>query len=199
MSRAPARVGMFGGAFDPPHRAHVAMAQAALEQLALDRLLVLPTGSAYHKSRTLTPAGHRLAMARLAFAPLPGVVVDDRELQRAGPTYSIDTLRELQAEHPGAELYLVLGEDQAAGFTRWRAWQDVARLAVLCVAARGSGEGVAQLQALPGVRVVVLRLPQMPESATDIRARLAAGRDITDLVAPPVASYIASQHLYEPT
>jgi nicotinate-nucleotide adenylyltransferase len=70
---------------------------------------------------------------------------------------------------------------------------------VLCVAARGSGEGVAQLQALPGVRVVVLRLPQMPESATDIRARLAAGRDITDLVAPPVASYIASQHLYEPT
>lgn len=188
---------MFGGAFDPPHRAHVALARAAVAQLGLDRLFVLPTGQAWHKARTLTPGAHRLAMARLAFADLPPALVDDRELRRAGPTYSVDTLRELHAEHPQAQLYLLMGEDQAAGFAGWQAWQEVARLAVLCVAGRGNGDGVAALRALPGVRVQPLQWAAMPESATDIRARLTAGQDITELVGPAVASYIESHHLYQ--
>jgi nicotinate-nucleotide adenylyltransferase len=188
---------MFGGAFDPPHRAHVALARAAVQQLALDRLYVFPTGNAWHKSRTLSPASDRLAMARLAFASVPAVQVDDREVRRTGATYSVETLRELQAQHPGAQLHLFMGEDQAAGFTRWHGWQEIARRAVLCVAGRGTGEGVAQLRALPGVRVELLQLPQMPESATEIRARLTGGQDITDLVEPAVASYIESHSLYK--
>jgi nicotinate-nucleotide adenylyltransferase len=199
LSRQLARVGMFGGAFDPPHRAHVALARAALQQLALQRLYVFPTGDAWHKPRTLSPAQDRLAMTRLAFADLEGVEVDDRELRRAGATYSIDTLHELQAEHPGAQLFLLIGEDQAAGFTRWHAWQEIVRLAVLCVAARGTGEGLAQLQALPGARVQVLQWPQMPESATDIRARLTQGQDMAEVVGPAIASYIESHHLYRST
>lgn len=199
MTVAPARVGMFGGSFDPPHRAHVALARAGIDQLGLDRLFVLPTGDAWHKTRQLTPASHRLQMARLAFAGMPKVQVDDRELRRSGPTYSVDTLRELQAEDPGALLHLLIGEDQAAGFTRWHAWEEVARLAVLCVAGRGTGAGLDALRALPGVRVEVLQLPTMPESATDIRNRLTMGQDITDLVEPAVASYIESHHLYQPT
>ena len=199
MTPAGLRVGMFGGAFDPPHRAHVALAQAALQQLALDVLYVFPTGDAWHKARVLTPAQHRLAMTRLAFASLPGARVDDRELRRSGPTYSIDTLHELQREHPGAELFLLMGEDQASGFDRWRAWDEIARIATLVVAARGDGAGLARLRELPGVRLAALALPQMPESATDIRARLTAGQDIADLVAPAVASYIASHHLYSST
>ncbi|HEY0825178.1 MAG TPA: nicotinate (nicotinamide) nucleotide adenylyltransferase [Ramlibacter sp.] len=198
MSHAGERVGMFGGAFDPPHRAHVALARAAIGQLGLDRLYVFPTGDAWHKARTLSPAAHRLAMARLAFSALPQVRVDDRELRRTGPTYSVDTLRELHAGHPGAQLHLLMGEDQAASFTTWRDWQEIARLAVLCVAGRGSGEGVAALRALPGVRVEAIAMPQMPESATEIRARLTAGQDITELVEPAVASYIESHHLYQP-
>jgi nicotinate-nucleotide adenylyltransferase len=190
---------MFGGAFDPPHRAHVALARAALDQLALDVLHILPTGDAWHKTRTLTAAQHRLAMARLAFAGVAGTQVDDRELRRPGPTYSLDTLRELQSEHPQAQLYLLMGDDQAAGFTRWHAWEEVARLAVLAVAGRGTGEGVAALHSLPGVRLQALQLPRMPESATDIRTRLTAGQDITDLVEPAVASYIESHHLYQLT
>jgi nicotinate-nucleotide adenylyltransferase len=190
---------MFGGAFDPPHRAHVALARAAIGQLKLDRLFVFPTGTAWHKARTLSSAQDRLAMTRLAFAELPAVQVDDRELRRTGATYSVDTLRELQAEHPGAQLYLLMGEDQAAGFSGWHAWQDIARRAVLCVAGRGSGEGVEHLRALPGARVEVLQLPQMPESATEIRARLTAGQDSADLVEPAVASYIESHHLYRTT
>ena len=199
MNHALRRVGMFGGAFDPPHRAHVALARAAIAQLALDRLHVFPTGDAWHKARTLTAAEHRLALARLAFAPVAGAHVDDREVRRSGPTYSVDTLRELQAEHPAAQLYLLMGEDQAAGFTRWHAWEEVARLAVLCVAGRGTGEGVQALRALPGVRVQALQLPAMPESATEIRNRLTMGQDIADLVEPAVASYIDSHHLYRTT
>ena len=190
---------MFGGAFDPPHRAHVALAEGAVRQLGLDALHVVPTGNAWHKPRGLTAAEHRLAMARLAFAAVPAAVVDDRELHRSGPTYSIDTLHELQAEHPGAQLVLLMGEDQAAGFASWRAWPEIARLAILGVAARGEDSaGIAALRALPGVRVEALRLPRMPESATAIRARLTAGQDITPLVDPAVASYIARHHLYSP-
>jgi nicotinate-nucleotide adenylyltransferase len=199
LNDAVRRVGMFGGAFDPPHRAHAALASAAIEQFALDQLFIFPTGDAWHKARRLTPAGHRLQMARLAFAPLGRARVDDRELRRSGPTYSVDTLRELQAEHPQAQLHLLMGEDQAAGFTRWHAWEEVARLAVLCVAGRGTGAGVDALRALPGVRVEVLQLPAMPVSATDIRHRLTTGQDIADLVEPAVASYIESHHLYQST
>jgi len=199
LKESPGRVGMFGGAFDPPHRAHVALARAAVEQLGLDRLCVLPTGDAWHKARTLSSAQDRLAMTRLAFADVAAVQVDDRELRRSGPTYSVDTLRELHAEHPAATLHLVMGEDQAAGFTRWKAWQEVARLAVLCVAGRGDGEGLATLRALPGVRVELLQLPPMPVSATDIRARLAGGQDVGELVGPAVAGYIESHHLYKNT
>jgi nicotinate-nucleotide adenylyltransferase len=190
---------MFGGAFDPPHRAHSALARAAVAQLRLDRLYVFPTGDAWHKARALTPAEHRLAMAKLAFEAIPDVRVDERELRRTGPTYSVDTLRELQAEHPAARLFLLMGEDQAASFTRWQAWQDIAQLATLAVVGRGPGEGISALSALPGVRVERLQLPQMPESATDIRARLTAGQDISALVEPAVARYIASHHLYPST
>jgi nicotinate-nucleotide adenylyltransferase len=108
-------VGVFGGAFDPPHIAHIALAQAALEQLQLDELRVVPTGQAWHKSRTLTPAVHRLEMTRLAFAAMDRVVVDARETLRSGPSFTVDTLAELSSELPAARLFLVIGEDQAAG------------------------------------------------------------------------------------
>ncbi|RZI77063.1 MAG: nicotinate-nicotinamide nucleotide adenylyltransferase, partial [Rubrivivax sp.] len=87
---------MFGGAFDPPHRAHRALAETALDQLDLDVLHILPTGQAWHKSRTLTPARDRVAMCQLAFGDLPRLVLDEREIHREGPSYTADTLSELQ-------------------------------------------------------------------------------------------------------
>jgi nicotinate-nucleotide adenylyltransferase len=187
---------VFGGAFDPPHVAHVALARAALEQLRLDELRIFPTGDAWHKERTLTAPAHRLAMARIAFSELPRTVIDDRELRRVGPTYTVDTLRELQAEHPRAELFLVMGEDQASSFERWREWQAILGMAVLCVASRPHAMRTQGPSPSWPERVMPISLPAMPESATEVRARLIQERDVTGLVPSGVASYIESQHLY---
>lgn len=195
------RLGVFGGAFDPPHVAHVALAQAAVEQLQLDELRIFPTGQAWHKSQALTAPEHRLALAEVAFGDLPRTVIDDRELHRPGPTYTIDTLRELKAEHPGAQLFLVMGEDQAISLTRWREWEAIVQLAIICVAGRPSAQAHAGLPP-PGLpaqaELRLLRLPSMPESATEVRGRVAQGQGIAHLVPPGVASYIELHHLYQP-
>jgi nicotinate-nucleotide adenylyltransferase len=125
------RLGFYGGAFDPPHNAHVALARAAVDQLGLDELRIFPTGQAWHRSGSPAAAAHRLAMAKLAFDGLPKTSVDDREIRRSGPTYTVDTLRELRREIPGAGLFLVMGEDQARAFTTWREWAEIARIAAL--------------------------------------------------------------------
>ena len=200
MSIAPRRLGMFGGAFDPPHRAHVALAQAAVAQFALDELRVFPTGQAWHRAHELTLAEHRLAMARIAFAGLPHVVVDDHELRRPGPTYTVDTLRELRAGDPAAQLFLVMGEDQASVLTRWHEWRSIVEMATLLIASRTGPEGDAPPfgAALPaGARFFRLQLPSMPESASAVRERLAGGEGIAHLVPEGVARYIDHNHLYQ--
>jgi len=196
------RLGMFGGAFDPPHLAHVALAKAALTQLGLDELRVFPTGQAWHKARELTAGPHRLAMAELAFGEDRRAVVDDRELRRNGPTYTVDTLRELRAEHPGAELLLIIGADQAESLHSWRESARILELATLAVAARARPDPdvpAFDTSTLPGGRWVEVELPPMPVSATQIRARVAAGQPIDHLVPAAVASYIARHHLYAST
>lgn len=199
------RIGVFGGAFDPPHNAHVALAEAALAQLDLTELHVIPTGQAWHKSRTLTPKEDRLAMAQLAFGNLQGkVVIDSREVLRDGPTYTLDTLHELQKEQPGAQLVLVMGADQAAALPTWHGWQDILGIAIVSVAYRALSTGDVtrfdpkQLPGLPvGARFEALELPAaMDTSATDIRRRVASGVDISSLVPPTVARYIDQHHLY---
>jgi len=203
LTPAPRRLGVFGGAFDPPHVAHVALARAALDQLQLDELLVFPTGQAWHKARDLTAPAHRLALAEIAFGSLPRTRVDNRELLRQGPTYTVDTLRELRAEYPQAQLFLLMGEDQAIALTRWREWEAILAMSTLAIAARGAAAGGGH-DATPGpvlperARWQLLRLPAMPDSATAVRAEVAQGRDIGHLVPPGVASYIDRHHLYQP-
>lgn len=197
---APARIGVFGGAFDPPHRAHRALAEAALAQLQLDQLRIIPTGQAWHKTRTLTAAAHRLAMVERTFADLPGVCVDTREIARHGPSYTVDTLSSLHAEYPDAQLFLLMGEDQAHALTTWHQWQALPRLATICVAARGDFTGARiDLNAeLPdSLKVMHLSMPTVDLSATTVRERFASGQDIAALVTEPVARYIADHHLYQ--
>lgn len=193
------RVGVFGGAFDPPHAAHGALARAAVANLQLDELRIVPTGNAWHKVRPLSAAHHRLAMAQLAFSGVPKVVVDPRETLRQGPSYTVDTLRELQAEQPQAALFLIIGEDQARALPSWREWQTVMQIATICVAQRAEQTGGNAQLSLPepfASRFTRLALPDMPHSATEIRARVAAHEDIAALVIAPVARYIDDHHLY---
>lgn len=200
MSVAPKRLGILGGAFDPPHLAHRALAEAAISQLDLDELRVLPTGQAWHKTRPLTPAEHRLAMAQLAFSGVPGLVLDDREIRRPGPSYTLDTLRELQAEQPDAELFLVMGQDQADVLPTWRDWQEIVRLAIICVADRDGLTGKETKYVPPAemtARFHKLHMPAMDISATGIRSRIAAHQGVPPLVSELVARYIDHHHLYQ--
>ena len=197
----PQKVGLFGGAFDPPHRTHVAVAQAAVEQLHLDVLHVVPTGHAWHKQRPLTAAQHRLEMCRLAFADVNRAMVDDRETRRSGPTYTIDTLQELQAQYPAAQLYLIMGEDQAKALASWHRADDLGRAAIICVASRAGADAAASpadvSHPLHGSPLQRLQLPPSPLNATEIRELLARGHSVAPLVFESVARYIDQHHLYQ--
>lgn len=203
-----AKIGIFGGAFDPPHNAHVALAQVAMDALELDALHIIPTGSAWHKTRTLTAAEHRLAMAQLAFGSLPGVLVDDREIKRAGPTFTIDTLRGLQLEFRGAQFYLIMGADQFAAFQQWHQWQEIIKTATICIAARAridSSTARFDVYNEQQSRLVELPMPAMAVSATQIRQLLAGTPNVglgenqvlADLLPATVARYIAQHQLYQ--
>jgi nicotinate-nucleotide adenylyltransferase len=206
MALSAPRVGVFGGAFDPPHNAHVALVRSALAQLGLAELRIFPTGQAWHKARGLSGAAHRLAMARLAFEGLDRVVVDEREILRPGPTYTLDTLRELRAEQPAVQLVLIVGADQALSLPRWHGWEAIASTAIISVADRAvpAGSRVSfdpgMLAPLPpGARFEPLQIPPMDTSATDVRTRAARGEDLIGLVPAAVARYIDKHHLYRST
>ena len=172
------RLGIFGGSFDPPHIAHIAVAKLAIEQFHLNELRIIPTGDAWHKARTLTPSPHRLAMTRLAFADVAQATVDPREIDRKGATYTFDTLQELQAEQPETDFYLFIGADQANTFKTWHRWQEILDLSTVVVADRPiEGQGSMASQWLNAVSPDVQRLdmPSLNVSATEIRAHVAHG------------------------
>ncbi len=204
-------LGLYGGAFDPPHLAHVAMARAFVAQCGLQRLFVMPTGEAWHKPTRLSPTHHRLAMAQLAFAGVPEVVVDDRELRRPGASFTIDTLMSLAAEHPGAQWHLLIGQDQWARFTDWYRWQAIAEIASLVVANRSINTSASGIKddvffegsAWPQVRAQPLNWQPLPLSSTQVRAAWAAGSaaefSAHTMVPPAVARYISQHLLYTNT
>ncbi len=200
MTHFRTRIGIFGGAFDPPHLGHVALAQAAADQLGLARLRVVPTGQAAHKQRPLSPAIHRLAMCELAFAAVPQVVVDPRETLRPGPSYTVDTLEEMRREYPHAHLCLLIGQDQAMALDHWHRAGALAQLATIYVAARPESAATPSPIAPSLVEKFALQwlpMPAMLHSATDIRHRAAHHQSIETLVSDPVARYIATHHLYQ--
>jgi nicotinate-nucleotide adenylyltransferase len=194
-----ARIGVFGGSFDPVHNAHLALARVALAELGLDELLWVPVGQPWQKQRPMTAAMHREAMVRLAIAGEPRFAMSRIELERRGPSYSVDTVRALHAQRPGVDWFLVIGQDQYARFHTWHGWQELLGLVTLAVAGRAANRPDApagpdpQLLRVPHAAVA---LPMMDVSSTDIRERIAHGQGIDDLVPAAVASYIARHHLY---
>jgi nicotinate-nucleotide adenylyltransferase len=196
---APARrVGLFGGSFDPVPRAHVALAEAALAALQLDEVRWIPAGQPWQKARDMTAAVHREAMVRLAIAGQPRFVLDRIEIERSGPSYTIDTVRALVAAQPGTEWFLLIGQDQYAGLHTWQGWRDLLALVTLAVANR-PGPSRTLHDDLRGHPHRMVPLPMLDISSTDIRARVAQGADISQLVPPEVARYIESNGLYRAT
>lgn len=194
------RIGILGGSFDPVHNAHLALGRVALDTLGLDELRWVPAGLQWQKSREMTPGHHRLAMVRLATAGEPRFVVDPCELGRPGASYTVDTVRAMQSASPRpAEWFLVIGQDQYQRLDTWHAWRELLQRVTLAVAGRAGHEPQAGAAlAAQAHRMVTLPLPAMAVSATDIRARAAAGQPIDTLVPLAVARYIAQHRLYQP-
>jgi len=197
------RLGIFGGSFDPPHQAHFTLALRAIEQLHLDRLLVIPTGDAWHKARDLTLAPHRLAMTRLAFADVHKVVVDSREIDRHGSTFTFDTLEEMARDYPFAKLFLCIGGDQAHAFTTWHRWKDILNRVTLVVAFRPEDKSGthsvddAQWHNGPPAGAIRLEMPSLAISATDIRLQLAQSDAFPSALPIGVCEYIQQHSLYK--
>lgn len=186
------RIGLFGGSFDPVHNAHLALARAAWRDLELDEVRWIPAGRPWQKARALTDAVHREAMVALAVEAEPGFVLDPIELRRPGPSYTLDTVRELQAAQPDAQWFLIIGQDQQAALPTWHGAEELLGRVTLAVARRpGSDAGGAPA---PAARTVYL--PPMDLSSTQVRARCAAGLPIDEMVPAGVARYIDQHGLY---
>lgn len=201
------RVGLMGGSFNPVHVAHVALAQTALTALSLDQVRWLPAGQPWQKTASagvsaLLPAAQRLAMVQLAIAHESRFVADPLELQREGPSYTLDTLQALQQAHPHVvEWFLIIGQDQYANFATWHGWQHILQLVTLAVACRGDAVAATPtaLRHVPH-RWVTLPMPPFHISSTDIRQQLAHGQSAFSLVPKvldeAVARYIDTHQLY---
>jgi len=191
------RLGVLGGTFDPPHLGHLIVARDAAAGLGLDRVFLVLSARPPHKRRVTAPAGLRLEMLEAASADDPVLVASDIEVRRAGTSYTVDTLRELRARYPEAELVLLIGVDQWRQLAGWKDPQGIARLATVAVMAR-EGEDPAAVD--PGVAVPsrVVPVTRIDVSATDVRARARQGRSIRHLVPDAARIIIERETLYAP-
>jgi nicotinate-nucleotide adenylyltransferase len=195
------RVGIFGGAFNPPHIGHLVCAQEALVRLELERVVFVPIGVPPHRELEYDPGAEvRLEMVELALADDERFTTSRIELDREGPSYTSDTLEQLQSESPKDELFLILGGDQAAALATWHEPEKVLERATVAVFERvswGRNAIVIKIGRLPGAEQVrYLDMPLIQVSSSAIRRRVREGAPIRYLVPEKVASYIETKELY---
>ena len=194
------KTGIFGGAFNPVHNGHVNLAKEAIEQLKLRRLLIIPTFESPHKATKLLRFETRAEMCRLAFESISDkceVTVSDIERQMGGVSYTINTIRELSKRLPGEQLFLLIGGDMLFSFREWYKYENILKESKVCAVARGGDSFTDMLEfAAEMGRVKVLPTNIVDVSSTEIREKLAAGADISQLVPQKVAEYIAKNDLY---
>jgi nicotinate-nucleotide adenylyltransferase len=198
------RVGILGGAFNPPHIGHLVCAQEALVQLELDRVVLIPVGEAPHRELEVDPGPEtRLEMVELAIADDDRFAASRMEIDRDGPSYTADTLRELRASEPGDDLVLILGGDQAAALPEWHEPEQVLELAQVAVVERTNwsrnavGIRVGRLKGAQRIRY--LDMPVIQVSSSSIRRRVASALPIRYLVPDRVANHIGANDLYGAT
>ena len=189
---ANVRTGILGGTFDPIHIAHLHAGETALFAAALDRVLFMPAGEPWQKGdRVLTPAPKRKEMTRLAIDGIDRFEIDDREIDRDGPTYTIDTLLSFPADE---ELFLILGTDAALGLPTWHRWEAVIERAGILVVPRPGADVGAVPRTVP--TATILDMSALDISSTSIRELAASGRPYRFLVPPPVHEFIESNGIY---
>lgn len=193
---APApRIGVLGGSFDPVHIGHLAVAVAARHALHLDQVLLVVANDPWQKSgdRPITPAEERFALVEAAVVDLEGIAASRIEIDRGGPSYTIDTLHDLRGRWPGSPLHVVVGADVAASLGTWHRSAELPAMATLVVAERAGGPAGPEP---PGWTVVHLPVPRLDVSSSDLRRRLAAGEPVDVLVPPAVIRRMAEHGLY---
>ena len=199
-TRMSRRIGVFGGTFDPPHIGHLALAEGARDELGLARVLFVPAADPPHKrARNKSAFTHRLEMTRLATQGHRTFAVSDVEARRPGPSYTVETLRELRRRHPAAELWLLLGEDSLRDLETWKAPGEIVTLAHLAVATRAPAAGAeapARSLSAAARRVKWLAVPVLEVSSSDLRTRARRGASLRVLVPDAVIAYARRHRLY---
>ena len=191
-ARAP-RIGVMGGTFDPIHHGHLVAASEVAQSFDLDEVVFVPTGMPWQKTK-VTEAEHRYLMTVIATASNPRFTVSGVDIDRDGPTYTIDTLRDLKAARPDAELFFITGADAIAQILGWRNHDELWELAHFVAVSRPGH--VLSTEGLPSEDVSQLEVPALAISSTDCRARVREGNPVWYLVPDGVVQYIAKHHLY---
>ena len=198
-------IAVLGGSFNPPHATHLRLVQTALDRLPVAEVRIVPAAEHPHKQhRDMAPAEHRLAMCRLAFAGEPRAIVDDRELRRAGPSFTVDTLREIAAEHPGRTVWFLIGSDNLRLLPTWRDHHGILELAPVVTYPRAGhpvrAEDLAALDLTPteqrSLLAHVLDAPPDAVNATELRRRWRRGEHELAEIPPLVRRYIEDNRVY---
>ena len=202
-STPPHRIGILGGTFDPIHLGHLAIAEVARDRLDLDRVILIPAGRPWLKSgQQVTSADHRLAMVKLAVEDRPELEVSSIEIERPGPTYTVDTLVDLRnALGSGTELYFILGMDSVRDLRRWHEPERLFDMCTVVAVSRPDSVDISTTEIecefpVAHDRIKTIRGPMLDISATDIRQRITESRPISDCVPQPVEQYIREHELY---
>jgi nicotinate-nucleotide adenylyltransferase len=199
------RLGIFGGSFDPIHRAHLKLAEQALTQYSLDQVWFVPSGISYHKGHEMTPAGHRVAMVKLAIVREPRFVFSDLDIAREGNTYTADTLAFLKESMPDTELFFLVGADSLMNMENWYRPEAIFSAAHILAAGRpGNPESelhdkAEDLRKRFGARISWLDAGYTDISSSQIREAIRQGKDLSGFVLPEVEAYICEHGLYQGT
>lgn len=196
------RIGIYGGSFDPVHNGHINAARNFMEELSLDKIIIVPAYcSPFKKGLAVTPSQHRLNMCNIAFGNTEGFEVSDAEILRADEGYMSDTVAQIREQYPDAELFLLLGSDQLLTFQKWHAWSKITDEVTVAAAARTWDDDVAMEAAAAvlrsyGAEVIIVPIDVKELSSTDVREAVRRGDDISAMVPPGVAEYIWDNYLY---
>lgn len=192
------KIGLLGGSFNPVHLAHIKLALSALEQLPLEHVELLPAGQPWQKDELSVSKEHRLTMLKIAAEGHPKIKFNTMEIERDGPTYTIDTVRQLD---PNIDYYWLMGTDQLQNFPTWNGWEEIMQNLTLVVAKRPEySSEIPQVMVdaqVPGKEIIQILFDEMDISSTEARRRLANNEDVSNYIHADVIDYIKAHKLYQ--